>query len=185
MDLQNPILKRGMRKISLILCAWFLLEIAAFVGVVYLIGGMAAFWITLGFSVLGYFIRPTRPASMSLSTRKLASTLLIIPGFLTDILALCVLIPPVRRALTTKLLQRLVPPALFSAFTPEQARFADFARSVQNQNPYKNTHQDPIDIDYEVKKSVPQTPVVTLNTSRTLPESSQDDILDVSHEWKE
>ena len=116
----NPMLKKGMGKLTALLLGFLVLEIAAFVGVGMLIGGWNAVWLNVGFMLVGFVLKPTEPLSKQapptglpqFSGRRIASTLFMIPGFLTDIIALVLLIPPVRRFLMGAVLKKVLPPGL-------------------------------------------------------------------------
>jgi UPF0716 protein FxsA len=103
--------------IAIALLAWPLVEIGLFVTVGGAIGLWATLAIVLGTGVLGAFIlrnaarlsggaglRDARQMVLTAargSMNVLAGLLLILPGFLTDVLGLIVLIPPVQIAITT------------------------------------------------------------------------------------
>lgn len=115
----NPMLKNSMKKFKIFLAIYLVLEIGAFVGVGFLIGGDYAAWLTVGVMLVGYAIKPNQSVKQAVSqgapafsVRRVVSTLLMIPGFLTDIVAILVLIAPVRRGLQQFVLRKVLPPSL-------------------------------------------------------------------------
>ena len=110
----NPIIQKSMRRAGIILFATFVLEISIFILLSYLIGFTYVFWITIGITMFGYAIRPSKSVSARrlsepFSPRRMASTLFMIPGFLTDIAAVIVLIGPLRRFLFAKIVSKILP----------------------------------------------------------------------------
>ncbi len=103
----NPIVKTFGRYVKIAL----VIEIAIFVLVCFLTSFQLAFWVTIGFTLLGYSIKPFKnpaekkmpglPAEMPFSTfkstRTICGTLFMIPGFLSDVAAILLFIPFVRR----------------------------------------------------------------------------------------
>ena len=115
----NPMLQSGMRKISMFLLGWFVLEIACFIVAGYFIGVWNVFWIQFGTLILGYIIKPAKknnvPGMMpglggGLPTgRGIAAILLMIPGFISDLIALVMLIPPVRKLALGLVMRKFMP----------------------------------------------------------------------------
>ncbi len=214
---QNPMLKKGMKKITLFISLFALLEIGAFIGVSYWIGFSYAFWITVLFIIIGYVIRPVQSQSSnhplkSFSPRRIASTLLMIPGFITDIIAVLVLIGPIRRFLTKKIMSRLLPSSmsnmlngdLFSnlnrqmnldGMNPDFSHFDDFKSKKQrkkerrNQKDQRNQTDEVIDVDYEVEVA-PGRFTSTHNLDidhpdQYRPKALEEEVIDVEYEWEE
>lgn len=129
----NPTFKNTLRKAALIVACIMIFEVGLIILLSYYIGFTYVFWITIGFILLGYAIRPSKSAakqtlSTPFSPRKMASTLFMIPGFLTDFGAILVLIPPIRRLLFAKIMNRLLP-GLMGGFNP-------FSLNMPGANPF-------------------------------------------------
>ncbi|MBO4351246.1 MAG: FxsA family protein [Proteobacteria bacterium] len=110
----NPMIQKSLRKAFALVAIIFVFEVALFIGLNILFGFTYIFWITVGFILLGYAIRPSKnvsPKRLSepFSPRRMASTLFMIPGFLTDLAAFLVLIGPVRRFMFAKIINKLLP----------------------------------------------------------------------------
>ena len=116
-------------KMTLFFLGMLLLEVGAFVGVSWLIGFANTCWLTFGISVLGYLILQFRSSqNFALSV---VAWLLMIPGFILDIMALIVAIKPLRQAIRNRILSKFLPPEVMQSFAPESsARFADFMRGM-------------------------------------------------------
>ena len=116
-------------KMTLFFLGMLLLEVGAFVGVSWLIGFANTCWLTFGISVLGYLILQFRSSqNFALSV---VAWLLMIPGFILDIMALIVAIKPLRQAIRNRILSKFLPPEVMQSFAPENsARFADFMRGM-------------------------------------------------------
>lgn len=106
-----------MRVIAALL-AWSLVEIGLFVVVGGAIGVWATWGVVLGSGLLGIsLLRGQRVAVVRAedlagplahgALRMLAGLLLILPGFLTDAIGLCLLVPAVRQAVIDRLRNRL------------------------------------------------------------------------------
>lgn len=108
-------------RVILGLLAWSLVEIGLFVGVGGAIGVWATWGVVLGSGVLGVLvIRGAVPAGQARVIRVedvagplahgilrgLAGVLLILPGFLTDLLGLCLLIPAIRNRIIDRIKRR-------------------------------------------------------------------------------
>ena len=88
-------------KMTLFFLGMLLLEVGAFVGVSWLIGFANTCWLTFGISVLGYLILQFRSSqNFALSV---VAWLLMIPGFILDIMALIVAIKPLRQAIRNRI----------------------------------------------------------------------------------
>lgn len=161
-------IERGIKKICLLIGAWLILEIAVFIGLSICFGGWNVFWVMFLSCIAGFIIRPANAnmAAMLTSPRAMFSTLLIVPGFLSDILAVIVVIPPLRKALTPFVTKRLIQKTLLAQFSEtDPARFAQFMQNgFPNAGaPYganaaydaETVYDGVIDIDYDVKKSTP------------------------------
>ncbi|MBO5753493.1 MAG: FxsA family protein [Proteobacteria bacterium] len=236
----NPLVQSAIKKLSSILMVCFILEIAAFVGVSLLIGFGYAVLLTFIICLVGYSIapsgRPGKPApSMLTSPLKLVSTLLMIPGFLTDILAIILIIKPARIALMNFIIKKAVPreyagmlgsnPVEKIAELSEQMKnlggmggmggmnmndFAAYAANMRSGAASETGRKaekvrrasyaaadDPIDIDYEVKKSGAEFATIDVEHTIDLDCSAEtssskkkaraaiaeDDVIDVPYEW--
>lgn len=135
---------------------WTMLEIGLFAGVGGLIGVLATWGVVLGSAVLGIFLirwqkrsalgqvmhdlqalgDPLTPAAHS-ALIVLAGVLLILPGFLTDVLGLILLLPPVRN--------------LLIGYLREKARMAAVDRAVGGMlNPRRSQRpSEVIDVEAE------------------------------------
>jgi UPF0716 protein FxsA len=110
----------------LVLLAVPLVEVAAFVAVGLAAGWLVAVALLLGTSVLGAIVlriesraalerfsatvsqrQPSAPAAIYSALGLLSGVLLVIPGFVTDVLALPLLLPPTRRAVRRRLSRHL------------------------------------------------------------------------------
>ncbi len=211
MDLNNslPTLKAGLRKIVGYLALWALLEIGLFVLVGYLIGFANAFWILLGCVILGYIIRPIdyslKPKAQLPTARKLASTLLMIPGYLTSIAGILIIIPPIRKLLlkllpifqnlmanriASKLKGQEVPEGLNESFAEQ------FKKTVTNPSKTKRMSArraqadgDVIDIDYEIEggknEATYDSDYDSRQASKSAPKAlAEEEIIDVDVEWE-
>ncbi len=205
----NPMLQRGMKKISMILFGWFLLEIACFIVVGYFIGGWNVFWIQFGTLILGYLIKPAKKSgtagmmpglgSVLPSGRGIAATLLMIPGFISDLAALVMLIPPLRKLVLALIMRQFMPKSMdlgsmFGQMDPEMLKKmsqaygdpndfqgAGASRKRKNRKPSK----DVIDVDAEIdgKKIVASHAEVVrpeAKIPKALPEDN--DVVDVKYE---
>ena len=140
---QNPTVKKVGRIISIAIAIIFVIEVGLFILLSFVFGsgsfihGMGyVFLIYLAQTVIGYSIKPTVLPGMpkqasgngflsafenSTAARKFAGTLLMIPGFITDLGAVAILIPPLRRgilALGKKLVAKKMSKAMGGAFDP-------------------------------------------------------------------
>ena len=215
MDLNsNPMLQSGMRKMGFFLLLWFILEIACFIVVGYFIGGWNVFWIQFGTLILGYMIKPSKNAAAPsmmpglggglTSGRGIASILLMIPGFITDVIGLLVLIPPVRRFFSFLALRKMMPKGMNNMFGQgmnfDPNMLNAFQQMAQNQNAAasgestktkktKKTRKpkETIDIDdYEVqghKKAEPHAEVV--RPAAKQPKALTDEVIDVKYEMEQ
>ncbi len=222
MDMNSPEIKKIRGRFLAFLIIWLALEFFAFWGMSELIGGYYTVWLTIGIMILGYIIRPKEPLMKtpgiqdpsnfqeklpkSYLPRKLASLFLMIPTFLTDIVAILVLITPVRRLLQRKLIQKLVPPSLAGLFTqgmPDMnsgagSPFAGFGQNMgglgQNDSDCsrkKSRYSDDIiDVDdYHVDgKKRDETRVEVERPyeygKKRAPKALDAEVIDVEHEWK-
>ena len=210
----NPMLKSGMRKIGLILFAWLILEIACFIVAGYFIGGWNVFWIQFGTLILGYILKPSKNAqAMGMlpglggmpSGRGIASTLLMIPGFITDVIGLLMLIPPVRSLAVGLITRKMMPKAAGNMFGPglgdmfsqmDPALLEKMAQQYGNLNGAQapsaagtrkkqkaKVHKDVIDVDAEVqgqKRKEPHAEVVRPKPQQ--PKALTEDVIDVNYE---
>jgi len=195
------------RKATLFIVMWFLLETAAFVAVCLLTSFWTAFWLSILTSVAGYAIRPSMSQGTGLGmsvltgnvggaqARMIGSTLLMVPGFLTDVLGILVLIPGVRK-LIARGMRALVSKhvAKFSA-GGETGRSVWGGQGMQAGGRFGEggmdgcscPSQETIDVDYEVRRaSLNEVAAVRAEVShRSGAENSAADeaVLDVAHEW--
>ncbi|NBZ86800.1 FxsA family protein [Stagnihabitans tardus] len=125
-------------RVILGLLAWSLVEIGLFVVIGGAIGVWATWGVVLGSGVLGVLmIRGAMPAGRSKVIRVedvagplahsilrgLAGVLLILPGFLTDLIGLCLLIPAIREVIIARIRQRF--PLRTSGFQAAQDDIID------------------------------------------------------------
>ncbi len=210
----NPMLKSGMRKIAWILFGWLILEIACFIVAGYFIGGWNVFWIQFGTLILGYILKPskTKPSAGGLpmmggipSGRGIASTMLMIPGFITDVIGLLMLIPPVRGLAIGLITRRMMPKAtagmfggglgdMFSQMDP--ALLEKMAQQYGNLNGGQGAsepgtrkkrkarvHKDVIDVDAEVQgQKRRETHAEVVRPASRQPKALSEDIIDVNYE---
>lgn len=117
MDLNNPIfsspeIKRQLRRIKLFFVCWVVLEAVVFVGFSYWLGIDVAILVTIGFFLVGYFLKPSKGVGFGMDgagdPRYVSALLMMIPGFVLDVVALLVLIGPVRRRLVGWLQRKLM-----------------------------------------------------------------------------
>lgn len=208
MDLNNslPTLMAGLKKIAVYLVLWVLLEIGLFILVGYFIGFANAFWILLGSFILGYIIRPLdyslKPKAQLPTARKLASTLLMIPGYLTSLAGILIIIPPIRKLLLKllPLFQNLMANRIASKLNGQEApeglneSFAEqFKKTVTNPSKTKRMSArraqadgDVIDIDYEIEGGKNDASYDTsYERSKSAPKAlAEEEIIDVDVEWE-
>ena len=118
----DPGIKRSVRKIQIFMLLWVLLEIGCYVGVAMLISAYYEFWALVGLVILGYILMPSQQKgvmSLMTSSRKLFATLLMIPTWLTKVIALFAVIPPIRRAVTALVMRRFVTQSMKNLFSPD------------------------------------------------------------------
>lgn len=198
---QNSDLQRSLSaKITGAVGGMLLLEAGAFVGVCMWIGFWNACWLTFGITLLGYAIKPRSGAQAPV--RSVVSWLLMIPGFVLDVLAIVVAIKPLREGIRNRILSKVLPPEMTRSFTGENAaRFSDFMRGMGEMGQGCNrgagcqaggrcrAADDVIDIaegadGYEVKYSGRHDVVM----KKASPEASKslvaEDVIDVEHEWR-
>lgn len=202
----NPIFARAMRKVKIILLVWAALEIGIFILLGNLFGFDYAFWILFGFFVLGWIIHSFEPRKKGIdvnqSSWKLIGRLFMIPGYLTSLVAIVFLIPPLRRAAMAFVTKRIIPEEVrktFSATDPHH--FFDFMNGGNvNVDPNSQTsrkHQSAanndecIDLDgdaYDVKYSGKYQPTARVERKAIASSEAHDapdnDIIDVEHEFK-
>jgi|GEM_PF-4793616 len=195
------------RKATLFIVIWFLLETAAFVLVCLLTSFWTAFWLSILTSVAGYAIRPSMSQGTGLGmsvltgnvggaqARVIGSTLLMVPGFLTDILGILVLIPGVRtlmargmRALVSKHVTKFSAGAAagWGAWNGQgmQAggRFGEGGAGECGCSP-----QETIDVDYEVRRaSLNGVAAVRAQSGHRVGAenaAADEGVIDVAHEW--
>lgn len=212
-------------KFYLILAGWLILEILAFWGVWQLIGSNS-WWIIVGFIVVGFIVNPTlpsRPIPSSIEEldcpppepkmpadylpRKLAAAFFMIPTFLTDIMAVLMLIKPVRRSIQHYILQKILPPGLAdivgggkniqdmmkeamagaSGMGNAQDLFGQAGKRAEHHD-----SKDVIDIDCEVDGQKRNAAKVDIehdydaddSRRRNAPKVLEAEVIDVEHEWK-
>ncbi|MBQ9241894.1 MAG: FxsA family protein [Proteobacteria bacterium] len=207
MDLNSiPALKAGLKKLAAYLTLLFLLEIGVFVLIGHFIGYANACWILVGSFFLGYIIRPMdyslKPKAQLPTARKLASTLLMIPGYLTTLAGILVIIPPVRRLLIKlapaiggviakrvkdKLADQEVPSGLNESFA-QQFKAAQASKTKRMSARRAQADGDIIDIDYEIeggKNASYDTGYSERQTRNATPKAlGEEEIIDVDVEWE-
>ncbi len=122
--------KKHSARIAIFLLCWLAAEIAAFIGVAQLVGGFAnAVWLIFGFSFLGYLA--LNSGRMKSLAGRVVCILLMIPGFVTDIIAAIVAIKPLRSAIYARIMPKILPPEMIQSFKNEdRAKFSDFMRGM-------------------------------------------------------
>lgn len=214
-----------------VLFIWLALEFGAFWLANYLVGFNNSFYIITGFVILGFIIKPKQPykkpsmnnfedlaafqkgLSKSYLSRKLASIFFIIPTYLTNIIALLMLITPVRHFLQRKLIEKFAPPGLANMFSGgmNENPFANFGQNMggfgQNmggfgQNMGESAHSedesaqkrskrqssnDFIDVDdYNIEGGKRNETSVKVDrpAHNKPPKALEAEVIDVEHEWK-
>lgn len=212
MDLNHsiPALKAGLKKVAIYLLLWLLLEAGIFVLTGYFIGFANACWILVGSFILGYLIRPvdySLQAKPKLPTaRKLASTLLMIPGYMSSLIAILVIIPPIRRFIINYVLPLFkgilanriasqfgsdVPEGLTESFA-EQFKAAQTGNAAQTGKTKRMSSKraqhdgDIIDIDYEIegKKNSTSKRAYESASGNGPKALGEEEIIDVEAEWE-
>ncbi len=212
-------------KFVLVIIVWLALEAAAFWGVWQLLDSNS-WWVIFGFVILGIIVNPTlpaRPIPTSIEEmecpppepkipadylpRKLAAAFFMIPTFLTDIIAILMLIKPVRRKIQHYVLQKILPPGLANLVTGgknlqdmmKDAMSGAAAGNPQDlfgqgkQRPDVHDSKDVIDVDCEVdgkKRNATTVEVDREDNSydsrrKDAPKVLEAEVIDVEHEWKE
>lgn len=191
--------KKHSARIAIFLLCWLAAEIAAFIGVAQLVGGFAnAVWLIFGISILGYFA--LNSGRMKSLAGRAVCILLVIPGFVTDIIAAIVAIKPLRSAIYARIMPKILPPAMIQSFKNENgAKFSDFMRGMNGAGGAADFGARAskargggagvvIDIDegagYEVKYSGRHDVVMQKKAPEAPKSLEAQDIIDVEHEWK-
>ena len=212
-------------KFYLIILGWLALEAAAFWGVWQLIGSNS-WWIILGFIILGVIVNPSLPSRPIPSTieefeapppepkipadylpRKLAAAFFMIPTFLTDIIAILMLIKPVRRKFQHYILQKILPPGIAEVVAGGK-NFQDMMKDAMSAGTGANPQdlfgqsknradvhdsKDVIDVDCEVDGKKRNSAKVENDRDydsysarkSDAPKVLEAEVIDVEHEWKE
>lgn len=218
MNLKNsPIIKKAVRKIQITGFLLLLVEILCWFGISHLISGYYAFWLMAGLMFLGYlvghvFVSETeKKLTLMDSARKLISFLLIVPSWIAKVVALVVVVPPLRRGVLHFVTRKFLPKeltsvldgnenplggALGSMFSRDPSFYEQFVRNPQQSSSgqsqtskYSGEDGDVIDVDYEVRHSHPNATTVEVDHAsdyrygqqKSLPEA---EVIDVPYEWE-